>query len=258
MRAKITKRAVDSAEPRPTSYLVRDTEVRGFALVVTPADAKSYAVDYRAGSGRGSPKRRLTIGKHGSPWTPEMARVEAKRRLVEVAAGRDPAMARREDRKALTFGELIELYLAEGVAHKKTSALNADRGRIRHYLRPLLGKLRVDRITRADVERMRNAVAAGRTAQKIEIGEKRFFGSTAKGGAGAAVQCVALVNAVYAFAIERGLCSANPARGVKKAPVRSSSAFSPKWKWLGWPRCSIARWSDRAIPIRRQRSGRCC
>jgi hypothetical protein len=88
-------------------------------LVVTPAGAKSYAVDYRIGSGRGSPKRRLTIGKHGSPWTPETARVEAKRLLAEVAAGRDPAMAREADRKALTFDALINLYLAEGVGHKK-------------------------------------------------------------------------------------------------------------------------------------------
>jgi integrase len=79
MRAKITKRTVDGAEPGGATYLIRDTELRGFVLVVTPAGAKSYAVDYRVGSGRGSPKRRLTIGKHGSPWTPETARAEARR-----------------------------------------------------------------------------------------------------------------------------------------------------------------------------------
>src|SRR5215469_13286799 len=103
MQAKITKRLVDGIEPRRANYLVRDTEVKGFVLVVTPAGAKSYAVDYRVGSGRGSPKRRLTMGKHGSPWTPEMARAEARRLLAEVAAGRDPATARREDRRALNF-----------------------------------------------------------------------------------------------------------------------------------------------------------
>ena len=59
MRAKITKRVVDSVEPRETTYLVRDAEVKGFVLVVTPTGQKSYGVDYRAGSGRGSPKRRL-------------------------------------------------------------------------------------------------------------------------------------------------------------------------------------------------------
>ena len=225
MQAKITKRAVDSSGPIAATYLVRDTEVKGFVLVVTPAGAKSYAVDYRVGSGRGSPKRRLTIGKHGSPWTPDMARVEAKRLLAEVAAGRDPAMARQADRKALTFNGLIDLYLAEGVGHKKPSTLKADRGRIEHHLRPLLGKLRADRIVRADVERMRNAVTAGKTAQKIGDGEKRPSGSMATGGKGVAAQCVTLVGAIFAFATERGLCADNPARGVKKAPVRKVERF---------------------------------
>ena len=54
MQAKITKRVVDAAQKQSASYLVRDSEVKGFVLVVTPAGAKSYAVDYRAGSGRGA------------------------------------------------------------------------------------------------------------------------------------------------------------------------------------------------------------
>ena len=246
MRAKITKRVVDGAEPRAATYLVRDTEVKGFVLVVTPAGAKSYAVDYRVGSGRGSPKRRLTIGKHGSPWTPEMARAYAKRLLAEVAAGCDPAVARQADRKALTFDELIHLYLAEGVTHKKPSTLKADRGRIEHHLRPLLGKLRADRVTRADVERMRNAVTAGKTAQKIEAGEKRPSGSMAKGGKGVAAQCVMLVSAIFAFAIERGLCTDNPARGVKKAPVRKVERFLSE--------AEIARLAE-ALDAETQRTG---
>jgi integrase len=225
MQAKITKRTVDAAEPMPATYLIRDTEVKGFVLVVTPTGAKSYGVDYRVGSGRGSPKRRLTIGKHGSPWTPEMARAEAKRLLSEVAVGRDPAKAREADRNALTFDELIDLYLAEGVGHKKPSTLKADRGRIEHHLRPLLGKLRAERIARADIERMRNAVTAGKTAQKIVDGEKRPSGSVAKGGKGVAAQCVTLVGAIFAFAIDRGLCGDNPARGIKKAPVRKVERF---------------------------------
>lgn len=224
-QAKITKRVVDGAEPELSTYLVRDTEVKGFVLVVTSAGAKSYAIDYRAGSGRGAPKRRFTIGKHGSPWTPDMARAEAKRLLAEVAAGRDPAATRLEDRSALRFGELIDLYLAEGITHKKPSTLKADRGRIEHHLRPLLGRLRADTIGRADVERMRNAVAAGKTAEKIGIGEKRRAGSIAKGGRGAAAQCVALISSIYAFAIARGLCADNPARGVKKASVRKVERF---------------------------------
>jgi integrase len=225
MQAKITKRVVDAAQRQLATYLLRDSEVKGFVLVVTPAGAKSYAVDYCAGSGRGAPKRRLTIGKHGSPWTPETAWAEAKRLLAEVAAGRDPAKAREAERKGLTLDELIDLYLAEGVAHKKPLTLKVDRGRIKHHLRPLLGKLRVDRIGRAEIERMRDAVTLGKTAEKVGSGKKRRPGSIASGGKGAAAQCVALVSAIFAFANERGICAANPARGVKKAPVRKLERF---------------------------------
>jgi integrase len=226
MQGKITKRAVDSlAAAGDAEMVLWDTEVKGFGIRARSGGGKSYILHYRAGSGRRAALRKLTIGKHGSPWTPETARVEAKRLLAEVAAGRDPATARQEDRKALTFAELIDLYLSEGVSHKKPSTLKADRGRIEHHLRPLLGKLRADRIVRADVERMRNAVTAGKTAEKIDSGEKRRSGSMATGGKGVAAQCVALVSAIFAFAIERRLCADNPARGVKKAPVRKVERF---------------------------------
>ncbi|MGC2412834.1 MAG: site-specific integrase [Stellaceae bacterium] len=226
MQGKITKRAVDGLAPAGNAETVLwDAEVKGFGIRARAGGGKSYILHYRVGSGRGAALRKLTIGKHGSPWTAETARTEAKRLLAEVAAGRDPATARQEDRKALTFADLIALYMAEGVGHKKASTLKADRGRIEHHLRPLLGKLRSDRIVRADVERMRNAVTAGKTAEKIGSGEKRRTGSMARGGKGVAAQCVALASSIFAFAVERGLCADNPARGVKKAPVRKVERF---------------------------------
>jgi integrase len=120
---------------------------------------------------------------------------------------------------------LIDLYLDEGIGHKKPSTINVDRGRIAHHLRPLLGKLRADRIGRADIERMRNTVAAGKTANQVVASDRRRPGSIATGGAGVAAQCVALVSSIYAFAIGRGLCTGNPARGVKKTPVRKVERF---------------------------------
>jgi integrase len=223
MQGKITKRAVDGLAPKDgAESVVWDSEVRGFGVRARAGGTKTYILHYRAGTGRGSPLRKLTIGKHGSPWTPETARSEAKRLLAEVAAGRDPEAIRQEDRKALTFSELIDVYLTEGAGHKKPSTLKVDQGRFRHHLRPLLGKLRVDRIGRAEIERMRNAVAAGKTAEKIE---KRRAGSIATGGKGVAAQCVALASTIFAFAAARGLSVDNPARGVKKTPVRKVERF---------------------------------
>ncbi len=105
------------------SYLIRDSELKGFVLVVTPRwrevlrDRLSRRL--RAGLAETAADDRQTR----SPWTPETARSEARRLLVEVAAGRDPAAARQEERKALTFGQLIDLYLAEGAGYKKPSTL---------------------------------------------------------------------------------------------------------------------------------------
>ena len=222
MKAKITKRTVDAVRPAAAKYLVRDSELKGFVLVVYPNGIKSYALDYRAGWGRSAPKRRYTIGKHGSPWTPEAARTQAKKLLGKIEAGGDPAAQREADRKIPTFSELIDTYLAEGCSHKKSTTLAADRGRIEHHLKPLLGKAKIDQLSRADIERMRDAVTAGRTA---ETPEQRRPGSIARGGKGAAAQCVLLAGSIIRFAIERGLRRDNPAHGVKKAGVRKMERF---------------------------------
>jgi integrase len=219
--AKLTKRTVDTAHPMARTYLIRDTEVKGFVLVVTPYGGKSYAVDYRAGRGRRARKRRITIGKHGSPWTPDTARREALQLLAEIGKGFDPAGMRQAELHALTISELCDLYLAEGVSHKKPSTLKADRARITHHLKPLLGSMRLDSITTADVERLLSDVAKGKTATP----SSGRPGSVPKGGRGAAGQCVALIGTILAFAMKRGLRSDNPAHGVKKPPVRKMERF---------------------------------
>src|SRR5271165_2566879 len=118
MHIKLTKSNIDNLEPAAVRFDAWDTEVSGFCLRVARAE-KVYALKYRfAGK-----QRRYTIGRHGSPWTPDSARREAKRLLGELTRGMDPAEKRNADRQAVSFGELGDLYFAEGVAHKKPSTL---------------------------------------------------------------------------------------------------------------------------------------
>ena len=70
MRAKITKRMVDATEPGENDLFVWDTDLKGFGLKVSPAGSKVYLIQYRLG-GREARTQRYTIGKHGSPWTPD-------------------------------------------------------------------------------------------------------------------------------------------------------------------------------------------
>jgi integrase len=220
MRIKLTKRNVDSLRPGDKRYTAWDSDVFGFGLRVMPSGERVYVLKYRL-AGR---QRWVTIGKHGSPWTPDSARREAVRLLGDVARGLDPAEKRNADRKAISFAALCDLYLAEGTAHKKTSTLRVDHGRIELHLKPLLGGRRADAITRADIERLLNDVKKGRTAATVPK-QKRPPGSIAKGGSGVAAQCVALASTIFQFAVDRSLRADNPARGVKKPPVRKMQRF---------------------------------
>ena len=225
MRAKITKRLVDSVEPGSVNIVVRDTELVGFLLVVSTGGAKTYFAEYRAGEGRCAPRRRFKLGRHG-PITAEQARSQARVVLGQAEEGSDPQAVREADRRAETVAQLIDLYLAEGVSHKKPSTLRNDRGRIKHHLKPLLGSKRVKEVTRGDVERVLVDVIAGKTAApKLAKDEKRAAGSRPAGGAGTAAQCVTLLSTIFAFAVDRGLRSDNPAAGIKKPPVRKMERF---------------------------------
>ncbi len=138
-KGRITKRAVDAAKRGERDAYLWDADLSGFGLKVTPAGSKVYLVQFRLG-GRKGRTRRVTIGRHGSPWTPDSARNEAKRLLGEVGAGRDPAEERTKARSDLTIAELCEIYLAEGCTTKKPSTLATDRGRIERHIKPLLGR----------------------------------------------------------------------------------------------------------------------
>ncbi len=217
--AKLTKRRIDEAKPIAKRTVLWDSEVHGFGLRVTPAGERTYVLKYRHRGGQ----RWFSIGRHGSPWTLEQARKEAQRLLGEVARGDDPAATKGADRQALNVAQLCDLYLAEGASHKKPLTLKADVGRIEHHIKPLLGRKRVDAISRGDVERLIVDVIAGKTAQSAP--NPRGRGTLAKGGRGVAGQCATLVGTLMAFAVRRGLRGDNPAHGVKKPPVRKMERF---------------------------------
>ena len=213
--AKLTKRVVDGAAPDPNGkqLIIWDTEVKGFALRVTPAGAKSYILTYRTAAGR---ERRITIGKHGSPWTCEDARIKAGDLQRAVAEGRDPMEDKADAKAALTIKELADLYLAEGPAekpNKKASSWKADMSNIRRHIVPLLGDKLVKSITQADVARFQRDVAAGKTATDEKTG---FRGrAIVEGGKGTAARSLAVLGAMLQFGMGRGMLPSNPAKGVK-------------------------------------------
>src|SRR6478736_6333820 len=98
MKHKITKRTVDGLAATGHEIVLWDTEVKGYGVRCRRSGAKHYVLKLRAG-GR---QRWLTIGRHGSPWTPDTARREAIKLLALKAAGHDPALERDHRKGAIT------------------------------------------------------------------------------------------------------------------------------------------------------------
>jgi hypothetical protein len=170
--------------------IIWDTEVTGFGARRQKSEAVSYIIFYRTAEGR---QRVLTLGRHGSPWTPDGARKEAKRILGAVANGADPAEDMQSKRHAENISQLCDLYLADAKAGrilskrkqpKKAGTLLTDESRIKSHIKPFLGKRPVKSITRSDIEAFMHAIAEGKTDKKSTTEKKRGL-SNVRDGKGA-------------------------------------------------------------------------
>jgi integrase len=160
MRGKITKRAVDALRPAADGreLVLWDIDLAGFGVRVQRGGAKTYILKYRAGKGRAAPLRKLTIGKHGSPWTPDQARAEAKRLSGLVAHGKDPADARASAKAAPTVADLAQRFLVEHAEAKRKASTAAEYRRLlEKVILPALGMRKVADLTRAEINKLHHA-----------------------------------------------------------------------------------------------------
>ena len=145
---KINKLTVDAIQAGVRDVISWDAELGGFGVRCRVSGTKAYVLKYRH-LGR---QRWFTIGQHGAPWTPELARREAKRLLGEVAAGRDPAQARDTGKAAPTVNRLIDQFLDEHVESKQKSRTAKEYRRLFDKLiRPSIGQLQVEAVTRSEI-----------------------------------------------------------------------------------------------------------
>lgn len=220
---RITKTEVDKAESGSKDFILWDTSLKGFGLKVSKAGAKTYVVQYRTAGGRSGTTKRVTIGRHGSPWTAETARDEAKRLLGRVANGADPALSKKTFREMPTVADLCDSYLLDVTGMKKPSTLATDTGRIERHIKPLLGKRKVSEVSAVDVRRFLKNVAEGATAATIKT--KHQGKAVVKGGRGTATRTVGLLGGIFTYAMRQGLITSNPVHGVKRFPDKKNERF---------------------------------
>jgi integrase len=229
--AKITKEFIDKLAAKGREFFEWDAEVRGFGVRVMKSGRMSFIVQYKTPQGA---TRRMVIGQVGA-LTPDQARKLAKARLAEVEQGRDPSAQRHEARTALTVDELCGQYLEAARAGlvltrfrkpKRPRTIYDDEGRVLRHIKPLIGNLVAANppLTAAVVQRMADAIAAGKTAGTFKT-KSRGVAKVA-GAAAAAARTVELLGGIWSWAERRGLVSGpNPARGVEKHKCDAKERF---------------------------------
>lgn len=198
-RTRIGMRAVEALQ---VGEVVWDTDVAGFGVRCQRRD-RVYVLKYRF-EGR---QRWYSIGRHGSPWTPETARREAKRLLGFVADRRDPAAFRDAIRRAETIGELAARYLSDHAEPRnKPRTVADDRMLLRLQILPAFERFKISDVTRADVARWHRSL----------------------GGAPVrANRALALLRAMFNRAEEWGLRQegTNPATRIERFPEKKRERF---------------------------------
>jgi integrase len=204
-RGKITKRAVDALSAGAADQFVWDEALRGFGLKVTKAGSKTYFVQYRMG-GRGAVTKRVTIGSHGSPWTPETARQEAGRLLSLVSQGVDPRALEKAKQQVsvdLAFDAYVERYLRDfGRRHWKPSTYPGVESNLRRFAVPVLRNKPLPDVKRADLTAIFDGIPPGKPALPRNV--------------------YAHVSKVFSWALERGDIDRSPFEGFRAPPAVAS------------------------------------
>ena len=135
---RISKRAVDALQPTEKDEIYWDETLSGFGVKVTKrrkssdgrevGGAKVYVVQRRVGKGRTADMLRYTIGRHGSPWTPDKAREKAEEVIASARAGINLA---RQERDALAAQEAAEVAAA---ASERMAAARAIPAVVRSFV----------------------------------------------------------------------------------------------------------------------------
>jgi integrase len=209
---KITKTTVERLEG---GEWIWDASVKGFGAR-RQRDGVFYYLRYR----QGGVQRMKSIGRHGSPWTPDSARRQATAALGKVATGIDPFAEALQARTAETFGAEVSRYLERKRPAMKSRSFEEVERHLTNHAGPL-AKLRLAEIDRrsiavrlAEIEEERGPVARNRVRSSLSA----FFG----------------------WAITEGFIEINPVTGTGKADeggsrerVLTEAELAEVWAALG-------------------------
>lgn len=249
----ITKRMVDDCQPGDRQFIKWDggeRAVKGFGLLVLPSGSKSYIFQFRIG-GRAGRLRRYTIGKHGSPWTPDRARDHAKKLAEQVRLGIDPIDSMRDEitarerarshaenearrNRELAFTAYANDFLRLGL--KSTTRKRTREGyasTLANHISPALGSTPLPSIRRADIARVMDRIPIGQPAvRRITFAVMRMLFNWALGRGDIAASPLDGMNAPPLVASRDRVLSDNELALALRAAGQMEAPFGPFYQML--------------------------
>lgn len=144
-----------------------DRQLKGYGIRVNPNGSVVFIVQYRMRQ-KGAKTQTITIGKYGSPWSPDAAREEARALLERIHHGVDPIAAKKAadaaERAAAVqeghydFDAFADRYIERHVKANGLRSLKDIEGTFDRDLRPFFRGKSVRRITKQDCKDMRAKV----------------------------------------------------------------------------------------------------
>ncbi|MES3100627.1 tyrosine-type recombinase/integrase [Sphingomonas faeni] len=144
-----------------------DKQLKGFGIRVNPNRTVVFVVQYRM-KAKGAKTQTYTIGKYGSPWSPDAAREEARSLLDLVHRGIDPIAQRRTaevaaeqaalEERHYEFDAFADRYIEEHVKANELRSLSDIQGTFDRDLRPFFKGKSVRQITKQDCKDLRSQI----------------------------------------------------------------------------------------------------
>lgn len=182
-----------------------DQRLKGFGIRVNPNGSVVFVVQYRM-KAKGAKTQTYTIGKYGSPWSPDAAREEARALLEKVHHGVDPIDAKRKaassaeqtavEESHYDFDRFADRYIDDHVKANSLRSLKDIEGTFDRDLRPFFKGKSIRQITKQDCKDMR-----------VKVGKR------SKSGANKAHKWL---NAAIMWGIEHDGLDTSPMFGLKK------------------------------------------
>jgi integrase len=152
IRARIGVNQVKQLRP---GQILWDADLKGFCIRRRAGGTLTYAVKARV-KGR---QTWITIGRHGSPWTPETARKRAQVLLGEVAEGHDPQQLKIKERAKLSVRQVFEQFMAHHGPKLKPRSRDAYQRLFDIHIKPAFGTRAIEDVTRMQVSRFHAKLA---------------------------------------------------------------------------------------------------